>query len=71
MRKRYKENRLTDDLMNEWMKQLKNKRAEYASFLVNKIEEGNKKKGARPTAGHRMSMARGIFFIFESRNKFL
>ncbi len=38
------------------MKQLKNKRSEYASFLINKMEEGNKKKGSR------MSMARGKFF---------
>jgi len=55
---------LTDDLISEWMKQLKNKRSEYASFLINKMEEGSKKKGARPTvAGNRMSMARGTFSV--------
>lgn len=42
------------------MKQLKVKKNEYAYFLMNKIDEGNKKKG-RPTAGnaYRPSMARG------------
>jgi len=43
------------------MKQLKVKKNEYAYFLMNKVDEGNRKK-ARPTMGnaHRPSFARGI-----------
>ena len=41
------------------MKHLKVKKNEYAYFLMNKIDEGNRRKG-RPTGnGYRPSMARG------------
>jgi hypothetical protein len=54
--------RLTDDLINEWMKQLKVKRTEYAHYLINKIEDTNRRKTARATLmqSFRSGLTRGF-----------
>ena len=52
--------RITDDLINEWMKQLKVKKTEYAQFLTNKIEEGAKRKTSKASMnGYKQSIGRG------------
>mmetsp|Transcript_35463 Transcript_35463/g.31966 ORF Transcript_35463/g.31966 Transcript_35463/m.31966 type:complete len:132 (-) Transcript_35463:1732-2127(-) len=61
--------KLTDDMIKEWTRYLKNKKSEYAQFLVNIIEEMSRKKTTRLSNIKRTNTGRESLSVMDLKLK--